>query len=331
MGGRKVRWIGWACAVVASTAFVLRGALSAPVRLPTEGVVLRIPQGAATREVARRLVAAGIVRSEWAFRGLARWNGSDRRLRPGSYRFFGLVRPSDVLAALTAEEKAPLRTFPEGLRASEIFALLSRMGFGSVDSFESVARSPAWLRAMELPWTGVEGYLFPDTYAFPETAEQTEILSRMIDRFRERFAVLEAPRRRLGLTVHETVTLASLIEKEARIDSERPLISAVFHNRLRLGMPLQSDPTAVYERAAFSGPIRPEDLSFESPYNTYLRPGLPPGPICNPGFTSLEAAVHPASVDYLYFVARNDGSHEFSATLAEHNRAVRRRTAGRGT
>jgi len=180
-----------------------------------------------------------------------------------------------------------------------------------------------------LPRTGTEGYLFPDTYAIPLGTRPEDVLRLLVERFRTAVRRLDEARIQLGLSLHEMVTLASMIEKETGRDPERPLISAVFHNRLRAGMPLQSDPTAVYGRQRPRGTVTSEELKSPSPYNTYLRLGLPPGPICNPGLASLEAAVRPAAVDYLYFVARPDGSHEFSRSYEEHRRAIARNRRSR--
>ncbi len=298
---------------------------TAPVVLPAEGVRVRIESGWSMREVARRLEQSGVVHRGWALRALARWSGVDRDIHAGDFHFSGTIGLGEVLARLRAPVTTDgLVTIPEGRSAEEVMELLAAAGLGGRDVFECVARSPEWLREMDLPRTGVEGYLFPDTYAFTRGMPPGEILRAMVEHYREQAARLSEDRVRIGLSEHEMVTLASLIEKETGSAEERPLISAVFHNRLRRGMPLQSDPTAVYGRHHFRGPITRADLDLPSAYNTYQINGLPPGPICNPGLASLEAAVHPAAVDYLYFVSRNDGTHEFSVTFAEHDRAVGR-------
>lgn len=180
------------------------------------------------------------------------------------------------------------------------------------------------LTGFGLEGKGVEGYLFPDTYYFPPSVTEREILIAMVEQFREIFdPMMKEKSGGIGLTPHEVVTLASLIEKEAGIKAERPLVSAVFHNRLKIKIPLQSDPTVIYGLRDFSGNLRRKDLQNPSPYNTYRIKGLPPGPICNPGLSSLRAALSPASVPYLYFVSKNDGSHLFSVSLEEHNQAVK--------
>jgi UPF0755 protein len=172
-----------------------------------------------------------------------------------------------------------------------------------------------------VPASGLEGYLFPDTYAFAWSTPPDRILAAMVERFREQTAALQARRLDAGMSEEDMVVLASVIEKETGVTEERALVSAVFHNRLRLGMPLQSDPTAMYGRDIHGAPTA-ADMAVDTPYNTYLHPGLPPGPICNPGLASMQAALTPAKVPYLYFVARKDGTHAFSRTLEEHNRAV---------
>jgi len=188
-----------------------------------------------------------------------------------------------------------------------------------------VLDDPEFLAAENLPPSGAEGYLFPDTYAFPLATPQERMLRAMVKRFREAFdATLARRALALGLSEQQVVTLASLVEEETGRPEERRLIAAVFMNRLRRGMPLQSDPTVLYGRPDDDRKITRADLARPTPYNTYTIPGLPPAPIASPGRASLEAAVDPAPVDYLYFVARGDGTHEFSTTLAAHNTAVAR-------
>jgi UPF0755 protein len=200
-------------------------------------------------------------------------------------------------------------------------------GFGSSASFVEAASTKALVGALDPQAVDLEGYLFPDTYAVPRQTSAMTLVALMIDRFEESYS--ESMRQRaseLGLSTRQVVTLASLVEKETARADERPLVAAVYHNRLKRGMSLQADPTVVYalERAGrYDGNIRREDLQFDSPYNTYKYPGLPPGPIASPGLAALEAAVRSAAVRFLYFVSRNDGSHAFSETLAQHNRNVR--------
>jgi UPF0755 protein len=312
-------------AATAVTAGVAWHWLTGQMAIPSGGVVVRIEPGRSMRDVARRLQQAGVIRHAEVLVLAARWRGVDRTVQAGEHRFEGRLTLWQVLDQLRVPAQAHgLLTIPEGRSAEEVMELLAAAGLGGADVFACAARSVDVLRHLDLPATGVEGYLFPDTYAFSHNLSPADVLRTMVERYREHGARLSAARVRRGMSEHDMVTLASLIEKETGAPDERRLISAVFHNRLRRGMPLQSDPTAVYERDGFRGPITREDLAFPSAYNTYRIPGLPPGPICNPGLAALEAAVEPAPVDYLYFVSRNDGTHEFSTSYAEHERAVAR-------
>jgi UPF0755 protein len=216
-------------------------------------------------------------------------------------------------------------TIPEGLTVSQIAELLAQAGIVDKARFVRQAADPMLLASLALADAGVEGYLFPDTYYFVPFVGEKDVIVTMTERFRKAFsAATKQQVEELDLTAHEIVTLASLIEKETAIKNERPLVSAVFHNRLRLNIPLQSDPTVIYGIKNFSGNLTRQDLQSETPYNTYRIRGLPPTPICNPGLSALEAALNPAPVPYLYFVSKNDGSHLFSVSLAEHNQAVRK-------
>jgi UPF0755 protein len=197
---------------------------------------------------------------------------------------------------------------------------------GRAADFEKAGKEPAAIRDLDPEASDLEGYLFPDTYSLGREAPAESLVALMVAAFKKVFTDdLRAAARARGLTVREAVTLASLVEKETAVAEERPLVAAVYFKRRAIGMPMQADPTVIYamERAGnYSGNIRREDLQMASPYNTYRYPGLPPGPIASPGKASLEAAVNPADVDYLYFVSKNDGSHVFARTLDEHNRNV---------
>jgi UPF0755 protein len=297
------------------------------------GALVVIPQGCGLRRAVDRLERAGVIRNSLFFMMLARYRGVDRRLRSGEYHFTEALTPGQVLdRLLSPESTARWITIPEGVTARQIAELLEEGGFGGRDVFECVMRDAALLRDYHLPATGVEGYLFPDTYSFEWTMEPRDIVRAMLDRFAAVSAALEEPRRAAGLSRDEMVVLASVIEKETGDPAERPLISGVFHNRLRLGMKLQSDPTVIYGRDGdWSRPLSRADLDRPTPYNTYAYAGLPRGPIANPGRAALAAALSPTATKSLYFVSRNDGSHHFSATLNEHNRAVQRyQRRGRG-
>jgi UPF0755 protein len=290
-------------------------------------VFVEVPPGESTRGIGRRLAEAGVVRDELTFRLAWRWQGRGRSLKAGEYRFTGEATPAAVIDRIARGDVFLLPiTFPEGLTFEEQAAVFERAGFGPAADFIAAARVPDRIRHLDPGADTLEGYLFPDTYLLPRRTSAEALVARMTTRFEEMFDPAwrdEAAAR--GLTVRQLVTLASLVEKETARADERHVVSAVYNNRLRIGMPMQCDPTVIYAlklAGQWDGNITRADLRFDSPYNTYRYPGLPPGPIAAPGRASLEAALHPADVDYLYFVSRNDGSHVFSRTLAEHNRAV---------
>jgi UPF0755 protein len=294
-----------------------------PVPAP---VTVAVEEGARFAAVARDLERRGVLRHPALLTLWARATGQDRRVRWGEFLVTTPLSPLELLARLTGPPDVlhPL-TVPEGYTVREVVALLAARGFGAEESFHCLLDDPAFLATLDVPPVGAEGYLFPDTYAFPLATPPERILRGMVDRFRAAFTpelVLRALDQ--GLTPHQAVTLASLVEEETARPEERQLVAAVFLNRLRRGMPLQSDPTVLYGRTAADRSITRADLRRPTPYNTYTIPGLPPAPIANPGRAALEAAVDPAPVDHLYFVARGDGSHEFSSTLAAHNAAVAR-------
>jgi UPF0755 protein len=295
--------------------------LHAPITLPAGGAIVSIVPGESFRAVCADLEEAGVVRHGWVLHTWARWSGEDRLVRSGDYLFKQAASPLAVLQMLRSPGAALNRvTIPEGRTVAEVASLLERAGLGGADEILCLADDPAFLASLDVPASGLEGYLFPDTYDFAWTTPPDEILRLMVQRFRQQTVPLRARLKGTGLNEVELITLASIIESETGAAEERALISGVFHNRLRLGMRLQADPTAIYESGA-SIPTA-DDLKIDSPYNTYIYAGLPPGPICNPGLAALEAALQPAAVPYLYFVANKDGTHTFSRTLEEHNRAV---------
>jgi UPF0755 protein len=288
---------------------------------------VEIAQGSGTQTMGRLLSDAGVVRNPTAFR-IAVWiRGAGRHLQAGEYRFDAPMTPEAVVDKI-ARGDVFLRpvTFREGLTIRQMAAIFEERGFGAQADFIGIASKPDLVRALDPDAKNLEGYLFPDTYALPRRTTADQLAARMIARFEK--ALTPEMRQQAtthGLSIRELVTLASIVEKETAKPEERPLVAAVYRNRLRIGMALQCDPTVIYalERAGrYNGNITRADLGFDSPYNTYRYPGLPPGPIAAPGQASLEAAANPADVGYLYFVSRNDGSHAFSSTLAEHNRNV---------
>jgi UPF0755 protein len=267
-----------------------------------------------------------LIANERLFLLWARLRRVETKIHLGVYRFEVPVSAGEILDRLATGKGMFYKvTIPEGLTVKEIAELLGKLQIADGEKFLSEASAPALLASLGLPKAGIEGYLFPSTYYFiPSTPEKSIILA-MAEQFRKiTWPVLERSNGGAhGLTPHQLVTLASIIEKESGIEAERPLISAVFHNRLRLSMPLQSDPTVIYGLKDFQGNLTRKNLQNANPYNTYRISGLPPGPICNPSMSSIKAALDPADVPYLYFVSRNDGSHQFSESLDAHNQAVR--------
>jgi len=282
-----------------------------------------IEKGESFRSVARQLKAAGVVRSSTALLIYGELTGKARRIQPGDYEFKGEERIPDVMRHLVNGDFISIVvTIPEGLSVHQIAERLAMTGLICQPDFEHAAHDGPIVTALGLLPLGAEGYLFPATYKFSPRANVMDVLSAMLMRF---FQVLtpEAEQRmfQLGLTPRELVTMASIVEKEAKIPGERKLIASVFYNRLRLGMPLQSDPTAEY---SFEGESQSAAAAVRVPsaFNTYSFAGLPPGPIANPGQRSIEAALYPAKSDYLYFVARDDGTHVFSKSYEEHQKAI---------
>ncbi len=293
--------------------------------LPPDGARLVVREGDTLSAIATRLARLGVIRSALAFRLQARFAGRDRRLQPGEYRFDTPLATTEILDLLATGGVHSELTIPEGLTVREVAALLERAGYGSAEGFLCVADDPEFLLAAGVPGPQLEGFLFPDTYRLTPVMSQSEILGLMVRRFHERFDA-EHHRKAIarGMSVNEVLTLASIVEKESGVAAERPLIAGVFYNRLRLAMPLQSDPTIIYGIPNFNGDLTRADLARPSPYNTYQISGLPPGPIANPGLAAIDAVLAPADTPYLYFVSKNDGSHVFAATLAEHNHNVAR-------
>ncbi len=290
-------------------------------------VYVDIPNGTGVNAIGHRLVDAGVIRNGWAFRLARRLTGEARPLKAGEYRFTDAMSPADVIDKL-ARGDVYLRpiTFPEGLTIAEMGAIFQQHGFCTAQEFIDAAKQAApQVRDIDPTATSAEGYVFPETYALPRHTTAPMLVEQMVERFKHVTAELRAEARAENTSVRELVTLASIVEKETAKPEERPIVAAVYRNRLRLGMPLQCDPTVIYalrQAGQYNGNLTRANLMFDSRYNTYRYPGLPPGPIASPGRASLEAAARPADVPYLYFVSKNDGSHVFATTLAEHNRNV---------
>jgi UPF0755 protein len=288
---------------------------------------VQIAPGTGTAEITRRLIDAGVVADEVAFRAALWWTGDARNLKAGEYRFAEPLSPVDVVGRLTRGDVFTRRiTFPEGLTIQEMARVYETREFGTAADFVAAARDASLIRDLDPEAPDLEGYLFPETYSLPRDTPASRLIALMADRFKTVYDEdLRARAAEQGFTTRQVVALASLIEKETGRDDERRLVAAVYRNRLRIGMGMQADPTVIYalmKAGRYSGNIRREDLAMDSPYNTYRYRGLPPGPIAAPGRASLAAALDPADVAHLYFVSRNDGSHVFADTLAEHNRNV---------
>ncbi|MBI4446276.1 MAG: endolytic transglycosylase MltG [Acidobacteria bacterium] len=287
-----------------------------------------IPPKAHLSRIARLLEREGVVRSASVFTRFVQVRYWRRSAKAGEYRFTEALSTAAVAVKLVRGDIFYHRvTIPEGLTGVEITLLLARAGLGSEQKFREAFRNPALIAQLDPKAKNLEGYLYPDTYFFTRASKEQEIINTLVESFRK---VWSEERQKLArqrnTTVREVVTLASLIEKETGLAEERSLVSAVFQNRLRQNVKLACDPTVIYAVSlikTFDGVINQSDLRIDSPYNTYLYPGLPPGPIANPGVASIDAALKPADVDYLYFVSRNDGSHIFSSSYQDHSRAVR--------
>ncbi len=287
---------------------------------------LVVARGTSAYDVARVLQREGIVRHWALFLSYMRLAKPGIRLQAGEYRFdvpLSTIQTADKLIHgwIYYHEL----TIPEGFSSFDIADLLEQRGLSSAQDFLAAAGNAVTLSGLNVEAGNLEGFLFPDTYRLARGTTPQEIAQIMVKRFREIYEALGPEIKQSALSFTEILTLASLIEKETGVDAERELVSAVFHNRLKKRMLLQCDPTVIYAarlKGNYRGRIFQSDLDFDSPYNTYRRLGLPPGPIANPGKRSIEAALKPAKVDFLYFVANNIGGHVFSRTLAEHRRAV---------
>jgi len=316
--------------VAAGAAYALYGRMSTPYQGWTGSeTFVEFPAGVGTRVIGDRLVAAGIVSDPLTFRAALWQSGSARRLKAGEYRFDHPMTPAEVIEKMARGDVYVINlTFPEGRTILEMAQIFEMHGFGPASAFVSAAADASAVHDLDASAGDLEGYLFPDTYPLSRHTEATKLVHLMVSRFDHALT----PERRAeakarGLSTRALITLASIVEKETGKAEERPEVAAVYENRLRIGMGLQCDPTVIYalEKAGrYTGNLRRDDLQMDSPYNTYRYPGLPPGPIASPGSASIDAVLHPADVDYLYFVSRNDGSHAFAKTLADHNRNVQK-------
>ncbi len=302
-----------------------------PVGPGTEAVTVRIEPGCDLGTIGSKLRDAGLLSHPKIFLWGARAAGLERKLRSGDYELHPTWNLPRLLSTLSSGRSRMLSvTIPEGTTMEQIAERLAAAGITDGEAFLALARDRTFLDSLGIPGPTAEGFLFPETYLFAPSSRPEEVITVMFKQFKKVLREFETGESLEGQALLEMVTLASLVEKETALPEERALVAAVFTNRLRRGNRLQSDPTVIYGLEDFDGNLTRRDLKAPTPYNTYLIRGLPPGPIANPGRGSLWAALNPARVDYLYFVSRNDGSHHFSRSLAEHNRAVRRYQLARG-
>lgn len=330
---RLLRRLG--CLVVAA---MLGGGYAAyrlgwPYQGFTGAVFVDVPRGTSSGGVADLLARQGVVRSRWDFlvaRSAARFTARGSVLQAGEYQFDHAASPMQIVERMARGDIFYYTlAVPEGQNMFDIAADLEKLGLGAAAGFLAAARNPAMIRDLDPRAPTLEGYLFPSTYKLSHNATPESICRLMTGRFREVWRGLN-PR----ADVHRTITLASLVEREGKLPGERPMIAAVFENRLRIGMKLDCDPTTIYAailEGRYRGAIYRSDLDSTDPYNTYRNAGLPPGPIANPGAASIDAALHPADTEALYFVRRPDdsGAHEFSSTIAAHQAATERYRRGK--
>ncbi len=289
-------------------------------------VIFKIDSGQSFNTIVDNLFQQKLISSMMKFKLIARIQKSDRKLIAGEYELSTSMTPLTILKQLTdGSVRLHRLSVPEGFNIHQIAENVEAAGFCDRQSFIRAATDEEFVRSMNISASTFEGFLFPDTYYFSKDVSSQQIISAMVARFHKVFLPEWKDRaKEIGFSVNETITLASIIEKETGVASERPVISSVFHNRLKRKMRLATDPTVIYGIKNFNGNITKKDLQTHTPYNTYMIAGLPPGPIANPGSESIKAALYPADTKYLYFVAKRDKTHHFSSTLAEHNRAVRK-------
>jgi UPF0755 protein len=322
------RLLLYALLLVVAAAALLYHETELPLRAGQPAVVVDVQPGMGAAEIAREMQRVELVRHPLVFQAYVRWRGSAGRLRAGQYTVPGGKTLHEIVERMEKGDADRLAvTFPEGYSIDDMAALMPSVGLKAAD-FKAAAADAAPIKDLDQDAPDLEGYLFPDTYDVRRDATAAKALvQRMLQRFR---AVIKPELPRLeaaGMTLRKLVTLASLVELETAVPAERPRVAAVFLNRLKKGMLLQTDPTVIYalkKAGRYDGNIRKKDLDLDSPYNTYKYAGLPPGPIASPGKSSLLAVLEPAQTKDLYFVSRNDGTHEFNETLSAHEQAVNR-------
>ena len=292
-----------------------------------EETFVNIPPGSNAAKVAELLKDHGLLHTKLPFRIWLRRHGLDRRLKAGEYRFSGRSTPVEIAERLSRGDiYFRSITIAEGLTARETTELLAQKGFGDREKLEALLLRTDLINDLSPSAQNLEGYLFPETYRFGRRDDEETIIRTMVNQFRERMnKIVEESPLPDGWTTARIITLASMIEKEVKTPSEQPIVASVLYNRLRLNMTLGVDATVIYAMklaGTWDGNIRRSDLQIKSPYNTYINRDLPPGPICNPGESTIRAALNPEKTDYLYYVSKNDGTHQFSKDLRSHNNAV---------
>jgi UPF0755 protein len=296
-----------------------------PLPIGNRNIEIEIPEGATFRQAVEIFSKEGLIRDKILFLFVGRMSGLDRKIRAGYYSIYGSVSPIDILKMLKNGQIIEYEiTIVEGDSLKEVAEKLSEKGVISIEDFMKLSSDKDFLDFYNIEAPTFEGYLFPDTYKIPKGMEPDDVIGMMISRMREEYSdELQERASEIGFSERDVLTLASIIEKEAETDKERPIISAVYHNRLKRRIPLQADPTAIYGIKSFGEGITSRDLRRKTPYNTYMFKGLPKGPICSPGIKSIIATLYPADVPYMYFVSNNDGTHHFSVTAEEHEAAVK--------
>lgn len=286
--------------------------------------IVVISEGATFHQAAALLEQQQLIKSRLAFVFMGKAQEAERKIHPGEYELNAAMPPAEILSKLLSGRVVLHSvTIPEGYALTQIADVLADHRITDRADFLRLVSDKTFIKSLGIAAESLEGYLYPDTYRFARSTSAKEVIKAMVDQLGQIMTQEWKDRAKdIHMTVHEILTLASVIEKETGAGEERPQISSVFHNRLRKKIPLQSDPTVIYGLPNFDGNLHKKDLSHPSPYNTYRWAGLPPGPIASPGAESIRAALYPTLSPYLYFVSKNDGTHQFSATLVEHNKAV---------
>jgi UPF0755 protein len=301
-----------------------------PNTAPVEQLVV-VQSGQGFKPLSTLLYQKRVILNPVKFRLFARIRGYDKHIKAGEYMLSSAMTPEKILETMvTGKVHLHRLTIPEGYNLRQIAQAVENAGFATETDFLKAADDPDFVHAKGIDAQTFEGYLFPDTYYFPKGFTPENIISAMVKRFWSVFKPEWKERAKtLGMTIHQVITLASIIEKETAVADERPIISSVFHNRLKRNMRLESDPTVIYGMGDYNGNITRKDLERPTPYNTYTIKGLPPGPISNTGAEAIEAALYPADGKFLYFVSKNNGTHHFSTNFKDHSRAVRKYQLGR--